>query len=163
GVVVCCTPLTATITGPSTAVAGTVTVSTPDVAAVTVAVARRLLARAKPTRVFAGVALDLVPLVLIGAPQGAAGGGGAGVVVMVVTVGPEGRMAVPTVAVGARPTGASADASAMDRTGPLVVKPRSGLTTVTVRCSTVSAPFATSTFTARRSAPTKPTLFTVIP
>ena len=116
------------------------TVSTPAVAAVIVAVTRRLLARAKVTRLFASVALNFVPLILIDAPVSAVGADAGllgGVVVTPVTVGPGGAVAVPVVDVGARPTGASAGPRAMARTGPLVVVPRSGLTTVTVLCGTV--------------------------
>jgi hypothetical protein len=106
GVPLCCTPLTATMTGPSTAAAGTTTFRVLDVADVIVATTRRPLAVVKVTRLFAAVALKFFPVIVTGAkPVGPETG------VNLVTCGVGGKVTVPVVAVGFRPTGASAGAA----------------------------------------------------
>jgi hypothetical protein len=84
-------PLTATVTPPSTAVLGTVTVRLVTVASVTTADTRVLLAPAKVTEFEAGVPLKFEPLTTMEAPSRAALGdrpemAGVGVLVVVVSL-----------------------------------------------------------------------------
>src|SRR3990170_1173421 len=148
----------ATVTGPSTAVVGTSTarLEAPPLVGLTVTLA--LFAAVNVTLL--AVALPrLVPLIVTEAPVRAAAG------LIEESEGGVVDVDEPEFFGAGRPSGASGGRGAIARIAALVVVPRSGFVTVTVRGESASAPAATSTSTARRMSDRNTTLVgsTVIP